>query len=598
MPSVLSVLHNYRLRLSTRYRNLPSGVRGNAVNALFVLFLVGILAYGAAFAGYMLANFDLVNLLRDVNNDDSFYYFQIAYNLAAGQFSTFDGGITRTNGYHPLWLLLITPFYWVFDKEAALFGIKAFEIMLVAGGVALVAAAARLARLPWLLLFAALPVLYQQRALFAGLEAAAALFMLGLFVLALTLYARNPDRWRWVLAAAAFALPWARLEYAAIALAATAALCVMEWSRQERPGPGGVSWRAAMRAAFPSFRTLAPVVGAGAGILLYFIYNGLAFGGIVPVSGVTKQAWSEFLWEYESEGYSIVGNFRAVLQSEFFDFELLVALEVCAYLLLVWWCARRSGDWNDRLLLVFLAGVFGLAVEHLAKFAQIVATMHPVFGIYSWYFVPAYLMMALAIPVRCYVGIYCIRKFIGPRYPRAARLLSVGICVAGAVVLLTKADFSAPFADVDRRSASYDWDVEVGSYLGVQVINRLLPDNSIVGSWDAGVIGYFARFPVVNLDGLVNSYDYYQESQQSQQNPFRKGVFKPAYRELGVTHLANTTPQSFAHPLFEDAVIRSANPGGGSSSAPIPNRRRTLTLPCGSGSEWNHISTTMRMVWD
>ena len=88
-----------------------------------------------------------------MNGDDSFYYFQIARNLAEGKFSTFDGGITQTNGYHPLWMLLITPFYWVFDKEAALFAIKAFEIMLIAGGVALVAAAARLARLPYIALF-------------------------------------------------------------------------------------------------------------------------------------------------------------------------------------------------------------------------------------------------------------------------------------------------------------------------------------------------------------------------------------------------------------------------------------------------------------
>ena len=117
-------------------------------NALFILSIAAILAYGAAFAAYMLTRFDLFNLIRDVNYDDAFYYFQIAYNLAEGKFSTFDGGITRTNGYHPLWLFLITPIYWIFDKEAALFAIKAFEIMLIAGGVALIAIAARLARLP------------------------------------------------------------------------------------------------------------------------------------------------------------------------------------------------------------------------------------------------------------------------------------------------------------------------------------------------------------------------------------------------------------------------------------------------------------------
>ena len=104
-------------------------------NALFVLFIGGILAYGAGFAWYMVARLDLINLIRDVSTDDSFYYFQIARNLAEGKFSTFDGGITRTNGYHPIWMFLITPFYWMFDEEAALFAIKAFEIMLVAGGV-------------------------------------------------------------------------------------------------------------------------------------------------------------------------------------------------------------------------------------------------------------------------------------------------------------------------------------------------------------------------------------------------------------------------------------------------------------------------------
>ena len=216
---------------------------------LFFLFLAGILVYGAAFAGYMLTNFDLVNLIRDVNTDDAFYYYEIASNLSEGKFSTFDGGITRTNGYHPIWMLLITPFYWVFDKETALFAIKAFEIMLVAGGVALVAVAARLARLPWILLFAALPMLYQQPALFWGMEAAAALFMLGLLFLAGLLYARNPMRWQWLLAAVAFALPWVRLEYVAISFAVTAVLCLVEWSRHRRaPGESAI---AAIRAATP-----------------------------------------------------------------------------------------------------------------------------------------------------------------------------------------------------------------------------------------------------------------------------------------------------------------------------------------------------------
>ena len=103
-----------RPRHRARGRNpgcpLPESAGGAWLrNALFVLFIGGILAYGAGFAWYMLARFDLVNLIHGVNNDDAFYYFQIARNLAEGKFSTFDGGITRTNGYHPLWLFLIAP---------------------------------------------------------------------------------------------------------------------------------------------------------------------------------------------------------------------------------------------------------------------------------------------------------------------------------------------------------------------------------------------------------------------------------------------------------------------------------------------------------
>ena len=33
-----------------------------------------------------------------------------------------------------------------------------------------------------------------------------------------------------------------------------------------------------------------------------------------------------------------------------------------------------------------------------------------------------------------------------------------------------------------------------------------LPSDAVVGSWDAGVLGYFADRPVVNLDGVVNSF--------------------------------------------------------------------------------------------
>ena len=517
-------------------------------HAFFALFIGGVLAYGVGFAWYMLVRFDLLNLIRDVSLDDSFYYFHIASNLAAGKFSTFDGGITRTNGYHPLWMLSITPFYWIFDKEAALFGIKAFEIMLISAGAALVVIAARLARLLWILLFAVLPLLYSNPALFWGMEAAAALFMLGLFFLNQCLYAQNSARWKWSLAAVAFALPWVRLEYAAVSLATVAALYLIEWSRQKRSSTA--SWKESVRSIF-AIPAVAPLLGACAGILVYFAYNGLIFGGIVPVSGAVKRHFSQIEWE-QTYGYCLTQNFLATLRSSFFDDEIWVAVEVCVYVLLVGWFAHHSRSRQDRLLLTFLVCMFGLAAGHLAKFAQIVLTMTPTWGIRDWYFVPAFLMMALIVPVRCYVAICFICHFIEPRSSRAARLLKLGSVLTCAVFLLMEADFAKPFRDISLNSEKIYQEWEITSYAGVLIMNRVLPEGSVIGAWDAGVIGYFSRFPVVNLDGLVNSYDYLQRM-KTDRDRYWKGRFNSTHQELGITFLASTDVPFPANTVYEGA---------------------------------------------
>ena len=525
--------------VTTHLSTLVSGHR-TVRHLPLLLFLSGLLAYGASFAWYVLHRFDLVNVIITYQ-DDAFYYFQIAKNFAEGRFSTFDGGITRTNGYHPLWMVLITPLWWVFDPDDALFAVKVFEIMLVAGAVALVVVAVRLAHLPWILLFAALPVLYRTEGLLLGLEAAAGLFMLGLLFLAMGLYAREPGRWRWLLAAVAFLQPWVRLEYAAISVAATGALCLIEWSwRDGGLGrvPGGAVRSMSSLAAFT------PLLGACAGVLVYFAWNGIVFGGIVPVSGAAKQLYSQ-QWLEREGGYDFVRNFQEVAGSGFFDWELLVALEVCVYFVLAWWCGRRSRRTEDRLFLVFLAGMFALSAGHVAKFVQSVLTMHPYLVEHNpWHYVPAYLMMALVVPVRCYVAVYFICRLVGWNRPRIASVLSKCILVPAALFMLEATNFSWPHQYIEDivKSRGLAW--VTPEYAGTLVLNRILPEGSIIGSWDSGTIGYFSRFPVVNLDGLVNSYEYLQEARDKelawnrQGDGFRNNA-EFYRRNFGITHFAN-----------------------------------------------------------
>ncbi|MGE5775803.1 MAG: hypothetical protein ACM33V_06260, partial [Chloroflexota bacterium] len=47
---------------------------------------------------------------RWFTRDDAYYYFKVAQNISEGHGSTFDG-INRTNGYHPLWMLVCVPIF-------------------------------------------------------------------------------------------------------------------------------------------------------------------------------------------------------------------------------------------------------------------------------------------------------------------------------------------------------------------------------------------------------------------------------------------------------------------------------------------------------
>src|SRR5262245_58231531 len=76
--------------------------------------------------------------------DDGFYYFKIAQQIAHGAGSTFDG-MHLTNGYHPLWLLCLTPIFWLTSApDAALILGVILQGVLLALAVGLVYLIARL----------------------------------------------------------------------------------------------------------------------------------------------------------------------------------------------------------------------------------------------------------------------------------------------------------------------------------------------------------------------------------------------------------------------------------------------------------------------
>lgn len=221
--------------------------------------------------------------------------------------------------------------------------------------------------------------------------------------------------------------------------------------------------------------------------------------------------------------------------------EFLMGIEVCASFLVALLLAHRVRRREDALLLSFLAGVFSLGVGHLAQVLYAVLFLHPDVHRYSgWYYVSEYLLTALIISVRCHVSRYFIRRSIFPKRPRVATVARGGILVIGMIVTFEKVTFTGSYLSVDQLSKADDRSWYMSSYAGTWMMNRILPEGSIIGSWDAGVVGYFSSLPVVELNGLVNSYEYLSSP----------GLGSPPssdfFRQFGITHFANGFPVELA----------------------------------------------------
>ncbi|MEW5691686.1 MAG: hypothetical protein AB1765_00140 [Candidatus Hydrogenedentota bacterium] len=72
-----------------------------------LILFISILGLGL-FVRSVFVSCDIEHLLTIIP-DDAFYYFKIAYNIISNKGSSLDG-INLTNGYHPLWMIIILPF--------------------------------------------------------------------------------------------------------------------------------------------------------------------------------------------------------------------------------------------------------------------------------------------------------------------------------------------------------------------------------------------------------------------------------------------------------------------------------------------------------
>jgi hypothetical protein len=78
-------------------------------------------------------------------------------------------------------------------------------------------------------------------------------------------------------------------------------------------------------------------------------------------------------------------------------------------------------------------------------------------------------------------------------------------------------------------------------YIAARWVTAHLPEDAVIGSWNAGTISYLSGRRVVNLDGLVNSWGYYQSERYD---------LCRYWQTAGVTHLVDMFNQKQAPSLI------------------------------------------------
>jgi hypothetical protein len=464
--------------------------------------------------------------------DDAYYYFGIARNVADGYGSTFDR-INETNGYHPLWLGLSVPFFAAgLDGMGAVRGLLAFQMLTYGAALLLVADSVGRAVGGWaavmrrrgddgaaswctVVVVAVFTLLFANpfvvKVFVNGLESAVVLVIdaLLLWVLLRSMPAAAPGwidgrspQWRLgmgTLVALAFL---ARTD--AVLLVA----CLGLWVLFE-------AWPFSLARVRGLLELFGPVAVTAA---VYLLANWMAFDTPVQVSGLVKQA--------DLDGARV-----------------LAGLGVLAVAALVFWGSfrhHRRAPTHTRLPLVasFLrrTGWFAVFSIVLIGYYSVLQTQQ-----WLWYYAPAvlYAVWLLTLLVADFVSSALVEA--DPRQSVLRTLGPISVLLIApflvAAVLQTQV-----FADPDLRS------IQIANRDAGVWISQNLPDDTVLASWDAGVVGYFSERRVVNLDGVVNSLEWHRASERGETAAF--------LRDAGVAWIVNHGADVNGRDEAIDAFIR------------------------------------------
>ena len=427
------------------------------------------LASCAVFVAYVCARLavQLVNEGVLHFEDDAYYYTKIARNILETGLSTFDGQ-TLTNGYQPLWLLVVGVQELVFGQRFPHF-VVLVEVALAAGALWLFLTSLREKSPIYQLTFTVAYTLLAWPMIAKGMELSLLLFCLAVFTSLALQTIRGQNNVLWLGLAGALCIG-ARIDAAVFVLPILVLAC------------GG------LRRALPALMFIA---GAGA---LYAAVNFWLFGTPVPISGSVKalggfqlnRTLLEQVWEFQHSPIAVrdwpavagtsIGALVMFANSTIGRLVLMSALALVAVI-----AARRDPR---------CAAIGGGYLIGIALFATKLL-FFSVWELGSWYAYPA----VLALFVVFLAADDHLSRSVGLLRGRLGSIGAVGLVLALALQL----QVSSSMAEVNRLPINLR---------AIAAFDPIFKGDRVAMGDIAGSFGLYYAGPVTQLEGLVNDREY------------------------------------------------------------------------------------------
>lgn len=412
--------------------------------------------------------------------DDSFYYFQTARHIAAGNGSTFDG-TSRHNGYHPLWMILMLPIYAAVPDDISQPGPMSAIRAIMLLGIALDLAAAY-----FVFLIAAY---FTKSANLAIL--AAALRLLDPYAVMHSVDGLETPLLGLMIAAALFAsksqimgTPMTKSRSAILGVL----LGLLMLSRTDAVFFAGTLLIVLLFAAQNKRAAFVKIFRAGviASIIVmpWLLFSKLYIGtwGQSSSDAAPYVSHVAFVHYYgASEGipwlHGIRNQIRFALSQGLHLSPLGFLILPSAAIFMMW---MFFGKRRTRWILLFIAPTaycLSLFVIH-AGWRWMVR---------DWYFAPLYLFISIFVPMLLSEAIV---KF--PGLKNIAPII-FGLAITVSFAVKGYGDWQTGL-----------WPAQKGGMKAAGDTRKMLPAGTKIGSTDAGVAGYFGPPGLVNLDGVVN----------------------------------------------------------------------------------------------